>query len=79
MHLTSQNYHQRSVGITAQGILPLEYEVEKKTTAMTAMGGLPIYIDLAKMIGLGRSIQKHLKIQATRFCLAGIVVFVFFA
>lgn len=47
----------------AQGILPFKYEVEKKTTGMTALGGLPVYLDLAQAIGLSKSIQKHLKVR----------------
>ena len=48
----------------AQGILPFKYETEKKTTGMTALGGLPAYLDLAQMIGLSKSIQKHIKVRA---------------
>lgn len=47
----------------AQGVLPFKYEAEKKTTGMTALAGLPAYLDLAKVIGLSKSIQKHLKIR----------------
>ena len=36
----------------AQGVLPFKYEAEKKTTGMTALAGLPTYLDLAKVIGL---------------------------
>ena len=47
----------------AQGILPFKYEVEQKTTGMTALAGLPVYLDLAQAMGLSKSIQKHLKIR----------------
>jgi len=47
-----------------QGVLPFKYEKEKNDTGMTALAGLPIYLDLAKVIGLSKSIQKHLKIRA---------------
>jgi hypothetical protein len=47
----------------AQGVLPFKYEAEKKTTGMTALAGLPAYLDLAKVIGLSKSIRKHLKIK----------------
>ena len=30
---------------------------------MTALAGLPVYLDLAKVIGLSKSIQQHLKIR----------------
>ena len=47
----------------AQGVLPFKYEAEKKTTGMTALAGLPAYLDLAKVIGLSKSIQRHLKVR----------------
>jgi len=47
----------------AQGILPFKYESEKSTTGMTARAGLPVYLDLAEVLGLSKSIQKHLKIR----------------
>ena len=47
----------------AQGVLPFKYEAEKKTTGMTALAGLPAYLDLTKVIGLSKSIQKHLKVR----------------
>ena len=30
---------------------------------MTALAGLPVYLDLAEILGLSKSIQKHLKIR----------------
>jgi hypothetical protein len=45
----------------AQGILPFVYEQEKKGVGTTALGGLPVYLDLAQVIGLVKSVQKHLK------------------
>jgi hypothetical protein len=47
----------------AQGILPFKYETEKNTTGMTALAGLPVYLDLARVIGLSKSIEKHLKVR----------------
>jgi len=35
----------------------------EKATCMTALTSLPAYLDLAKVIGLGKSIQKHLKVR----------------
>ncbi len=46
-----------------QGVLAFKYEEEKKDTGMTALAGLPIYLDLAKVIGLSKSIEKYLKIR----------------
>jgi len=47
----------------AQGVLPFKYEEEKKDTGMTALAGLPIYLDLATVMGIGESIEKHLHIK----------------
>lgn len=46
-----------------QGVLPFKYEIEKNDSGMTAMAGLPLYLDLAKVVGLSKSIEKHLKIR----------------
>ncbi len=47
----------------AQGVLPFKYENEKTNTGMTALAGLPVYLDLAKVIGLSKSIERHLKVR----------------
>jgi hypothetical protein len=47
----------------AQGILPFKYETEKNTTGMTALAGLPAYLDLAQVTGLSKSIERHLKVR----------------
>ena len=46
-----------------QGVLPFKYEVDKNENGLTALAGLPIYLDLAEVVGLSKSIQKHLKIK----------------
>ena len=46
-----------------QGVLPFKYEKEKKESGMTALGGLPVYLDLATVMGMGESIEKHLQIK----------------
>ena len=48
----------------SQGVLPFKYEEDKNESGMTALGGLPVYFDLANVIGLSKSIQKYLKIKA---------------
>ena len=40
----------------AQGILPFKYEEEEKTTGMTALAGLPLYLELAQKAGWKKSI-----------------------
>ena len=47
----------------SQGILPFKYETEKNTTGMTALAGLPTYLDLIHVTGLRKSIEKHLKVR----------------
>jgi hypothetical protein len=46
-----------------QGILPFKYEEEPKASGMTSLGGLPIYLDLAAVMGIGASIDKHLQVK----------------
>jgi hypothetical protein len=46
-----------------QGILPFKYETEKNAAGMTALAGLPVYLDLARAIGLHKSIKKHVKVR----------------
>ncbi len=44
----------------AQGVLPYKYEKEKTDSGMTALAGLPVYLDLASVLNLGESISSHL-------------------
>lgn len=47
----------------AQGILPFKYELEKSGAGMTALGGLPLYLDLTEVVGLSKSIGRHLRVR----------------
>jgi hypothetical protein len=47
----------------AQGVLAFKYEEEKGRGGMTALGGLPAYVELAHVLGLGESIRRHLKVR----------------
>ena len=47
----------------AQGVLPFKYEEERKETGMTSLAGLPVYLDLATVMGLDQSIEKHLHVK----------------
>jgi hypothetical protein len=47
----------------AQGALPFKYEEEKREGGMTALGGLPAYLDLAHVVGLRDSINRHVKVR----------------
>jgi hypothetical protein len=44
-----------------QGVLPFQYE--ETSTGMTALGGLPAYLDLARVAGLSRSIERHVRVR----------------
>jgi hypothetical protein len=47
----------------AQGVLPFQYEVEKKQGGMTSLGGLPLYLDLMHVMGLRRLMNKHVHVR----------------
>jgi hypothetical protein len=43
----------------AQGVLPYKYEEENTA----ALAGLPVYLDLASVLGLGDHIQRHMHVK----------------
>lgn len=47
-----------------QGILPFKYEEERRRGGMTGLAGLPTYLDLAYVMGLGGSIADHVQVRA---------------
>lgn len=47
----------------AQGVLPYKYEEESKEAGMTAMAGLPVYLDLASVLGVGDCIGAHVHVK----------------
>lgn len=50
--------------MTAQGVLPFLYEAEPTASGMTALAGLPPYLELAMVSGLTGSIRRHLQVCA---------------
>jgi len=48
--------------MTVQGILPFRYECEPTASGMTALAGLPPYLELAVVSGLTNSIRHHLQV-----------------
>lgn len=46
-----------------QGVLPFQYEEEKTSTGMTALAGLPAYLDLARVAGLADSVERHVRLR----------------
>jgi hypothetical protein len=47
----------------AQRALPYEYEIEESKAGLTAVWGLPAYLDLASATGFVQSIDRHLTIR----------------
>jgi hypothetical protein len=45
----------------AQTVLPFQYEVEKSPGGMTALAGLPLYLEFAHVMGLVRLIAEHVR------------------
>ena len=46
-----------------QGALPFKYELESSAAGMTGLGGLPLYLDLAAVMGMSQSIEKHVQVR----------------
>jgi hypothetical protein len=49
-----------------QGVLPFSYESEPTESGMTALGGLPAYLELAIVSGLTESIRRNLEVCALK-------------
>jgi len=48
--------------MVTQGVLPFRYECEPTASGMTALAGLPPYLELAVVSGLTDSIRRHLQV-----------------
>ena len=46
-----------------RGALPFKYEEEASSVGMTALRGLPLYLDLGHVGGLSKSIEQHLGVR----------------
>lgn len=46
-----------------QGVLPFQYQEEWSTTGMTALAGLASYLDLGHAAGLGRGIERYVRLR----------------
>lgn len=47
-----------------QGLLPFQYDEEKSGAGMTALAGLPLYLELAEAAGLAQAIGRHVPVRA---------------
>jgi hypothetical protein len=52
MSLRREIIHQRGEQIMAQGVLGFKYELESSGAGMTALAGLPLYLELASVLKL---------------------------
>ena len=48
--------------MVTQGVLPFRYECEPTASGMTALSGLPAYLELSVVSGLTDSIRRHLRV-----------------
>ena len=49
-----------------QGVLPYKYEEEKNESGLTALAGLPLWLDLASVMGLTDHIKAHMRVRPTQ-------------
>lgn len=47
----------------AQGVLPFKYQADKSSQGATALGGLPVWWDMAHVLGLGDAVRQHLAVR----------------
>jgi len=47
----------------AQGVLPFQYQEQSTAAGLTALAGLPTYLDLAQASGLRDAIRRHLSVR----------------
>lgn len=64
MMLMATNYHQWGELKMTQRALPFKYENQKSKAALTALGGLPLYLDLLHVMELPKSIDRYLRMRA---------------
>ncbi len=50
--------------MVAQGVLPYQLAVETHKTSLTGLAGLPIYLDLAHVVGLRDAITEHVQVRS---------------
>lgn len=46
-----------------QGVLPFKYESEKSGLGLTSLAGLPVYLDMARVMDLAGSIDRHVGVR----------------
>ena len=49
----------------SQGLLPFKYEIEKREGGLTALGGVGLYLDLFRALGLGQILDRSIRIRCS--------------
>ena len=63
--LRTTTHHQRGEDMVAQGVLPYQLKVETHRESLTGLAGLPIYLDLAYVVGLRDAIAEHVQVRSS--------------
>ena len=50
----------------SQGVLGFQYEVDNKRSEMTALGGLPVYLEFGHVMGLTGYLRDRLSTKQDR-------------
>lgn len=61
--LSRQNPTKRGMNIMTQGLFPFKYVETQKSKKFTGLSGLLLYLELFKLLNLGRIISNHLSIK----------------
>jgi hypothetical protein len=49
-----------------QGVLGFQYEADRSSGGLTSLAGLPLYLDLVQVIGLGEAIRQHVGVAGSQ-------------
>jgi len=66
LRLRRRSFHQRGDEMLAQGVLGFQYQAERRTSGTTALGGLPIYLDLSVKLGLTAAIRRFVRVAGAQ-------------
>ena len=58
---------QRGKKIMSQKTFPFKYEENRRDRGITSLGGLPLYLGLANVIGLSESVKEHIRIRENKY------------
>ena len=61
-----RDIHQRGEKCSSKGVLPFRYGCEPTGSGVTALAGLPAYLEMGVVSGLAVSIQRYLGVCALK-------------